>query len=101
MEDFSFPSVVDPIPCLEYSASLWRVPSEVSFDEGIDIKREISEEDKMDMLWENFNDESNCNSSLGNNKGPWEASGSSSAIVSNKKPSKLVISKVLRKLFLL
>ncbi|PIA59290.1 hypothetical protein AQUCO_00400290v1 [Aquilegia coerulea] len=110
MGDFSFPTIVDPIPRLEYSASLWRVPSEVSFDscreddgldEGVDIKREVSEEEKMDMLWENFNDESNCNTSSGN-KGLWEASVSSSSVMaSNKKPSMLVISKVLRKLFLL
>ncbi|XP_021889859.1 uncharacterized protein LOC110808623 [Carica papaya] len=72
-EDFSFPTISNPIPLFAISPSLWHVSSIVYPDEddqkvgrfnlgGNDARRtgrfqsgEI--EEKMDMLWENFNEE--------------------------------------------
>ncbi|CAK7339727.1 unnamed protein product [Dovyalis caffra] len=74
-EDFSFPKMTNPLPHFAISPSLWRVSSLVypdyskkdggtdldissksfSFTAG-EVKIESTEE-KMDMLWENFNEE--------------------------------------------
>ncbi|CAK7328578.1 unnamed protein product [Dovyalis caffra] len=75
-EDFSFPEMTSPLPHLAISPSLWRVSSLVYPDcrekdggreldiissksfsfAASEVKMESSEE-KMDMLWENFNEE--------------------------------------------
>ncbi|KAJ6762322.1 hypothetical protein OIU74_024925 [Salix koriyanagi] len=75
-EDFSFPKVTNPLPHFAISPSLWRVSSLVHPDYRYeDDERELaflkqrfafttsqelkidSTEEKMDRLWEKFNDE--------------------------------------------
>ncbi|GKV25381.1 hypothetical protein SLEP1_g34829 [Rubroshorea leprosula] len=90
-EDFSFPKIAKPIPQqFMFSPSLWRVSSIIypdnAVDEELGDKREVefprksfSEKDieeKMDMLWEDFNEELKRASSLGSNKGMKRLSGS-------------------------
>ncbi|KAF5751758.1 hypothetical protein HS088_TW02G00776 [Tripterygium wilfordii] len=72
-QDFSFPKITNSSPQFTISSSLWHASSLVfpSFDDNfldnskgeLDLGRnssfscpETSEEDKMDMLWEDFND---------------------------------------------
>ncbi|KAM3702855.1 hypothetical protein ACJW31_04G054900 [Castanea mollissima] len=84
-EDFSFPKVsANPIPHFIISPSLWRVTSLVYPDYNLDedngrgeeskTKSENdapnleSPEEKMDMLWEDFNEELQRESSIGKKK---------------------------------
>ncbi|KAK9162119.1 hypothetical protein Syun_003021 [Stephania yunnanensis] len=86
-EEFTFPAVSDDYPNFASSPPLWRVPSEASLDEeecgddevkqmwysslggGNFLKRTTSDhdDDKMDKLWENFNEELSRISSFGKN----------------------------------
>ncbi|KAK9996855.1 hypothetical protein SO802_021541 [Lithocarpus litseifolius] len=69
-EDFSFPKVsANPIPHFIISPSLWRVTSLVYPDYNLDEDYE-SPEEKMDMLWEDFNVELQRESSIGKKKEP-------------------------------
>ncbi|GLT48970.1 hypothetical protein SLA2020_225570 [Shorea laevis] len=82
-EDFSFPKIAKPIPQqFMFSPSLWRVSSIIYPDNAVDeelgderevefSRKSFSEKDieeKMDMLWEDFNEELKRASSLGSNK---------------------------------
>ncbi|KAF9594938.1 hypothetical protein IFM89_035508 [Coptis chinensis] len=128
--EFSFPTIIDnPSPRFELSpSSLWRIPSEVSLASclvddanggqdyidhntclssiGCGAKKTNTEEEKMDMLWENFNDELHRNSSFRSKKQVEsslehdEVSKSITTLHSTKKPNLLLILKVLRKFFL-
>ncbi|OAY35211.1 hypothetical protein MANES_12G081400v8 [Manihot esculenta] len=78
-EDFSFPKITNPLPQFSVSPSLWHVSSVVYPDDEreaagfADYKSsscfesgELDEEEKMDMLWEDFNEELQRVSSLSN-----------------------------------
>lgn len=92
-EDFSFPRITNPLPHFAFSPSLWRVSSLVYPDYRYeDDERELpffkqsfsfttcqelkieSIEEKMDRLWEKFNDEElqrASSDSLGGKKGSY------------------------------
>lgn len=90
-EDFSFPKIAKPIPQqFMFSPSLWRVSSIICPDNAVDeelgderevefprksLSSEKDIEEKMDMLWEDFNEELKRASSLGSNKGMKRLSG--------------------------
>ncbi|XP_057975197.1 uncharacterized protein LOC131162600 [Malania oleifera] len=130
-DDFSFPAVADAFPRFAESPPLWR-PS--SADERANERRSFScmemnskrthtqdqgeEEEKMDMLWEDFNDElmlrrsceacrARCDSSdrdaaeLGC-VGPLKMTKrSGAAVLPGRKPGVVVFMKALKKLFVL
>lgn len=77
-EDFSFPKITNPVPHFIFSPSLWRVssliyPEYVDDDddddqESEDEEKQVDSQEKMDMLWEDFNEELKRVSSLEYNK---------------------------------
>lgn len=110
--DFSFPTFDNPVPCLEFSSSVWRIPSDLSHEDytegGCDKSSVADEEDKMDKLWENFNEEELRRTlSLGRKKSLEKSlefedmPRCNSSVFFIKKPSLLFINRILRKLFLL
>ncbi|XP_043712962.1 uncharacterized protein LOC122661582 [Telopea speciosissima] len=146
-DDFSFPTITDPIPCFVGSPPLWNVSYEVfsgssygnrgdRSDEELQRRKsfpmaerdmKLEDEERMDMLWENFNDEllpsldknkeerrfqkgGKLDSGLAGDKAElycvktWKMSkpsNSTTAMLSPKKPSLLTLMKVMKKLFLL
>ncbi|XP_042494853.1 uncharacterized protein LOC122074068 [Macadamia integrifolia] len=143
-DDFSFPTITEPVPRFMGSPSLWNVSYEVFSGSSNGIKREkddeeiqrsksfpiadrdmkIEDEERMDMLWENFNDElssfdkkeeqwrlrkgGKMDSGLARDKAEvycvktWKMSKPSSiAMLSPRKLSLLTMMKVMKKLFLL
>ncbi|KAJ4964645.1 hypothetical protein NE237_016494 [Protea cynaroides] len=154
-DDFSFPTISESIPRFVASPSLWNVSYEVFSDSSYGTRGEKEEEkhgrkkfpmsdrdiiklanedmskddeEKMDMLWENFNDELRRVSSLRKNKedagrlrkgGDWDSGmseekaelycvkalkmskTSSHGIFSPKKPRLFTMVKVVKKLLLL
>ncbi|KAL5721170.1 hypothetical protein ACHQM5_013763 [Ranunculus cassubicifolius] len=107
--EFSFPTIIKRHHSLDFTTTLWHAPSEVSdnTDGGESVKSVADEEEKMDMLWESFNDEFQRNSSIGRNRELkssleiQEMRRSSSRAICTRKQSLLLVMKVLRKLFLL
>ncbi|OAY34145.1 hypothetical protein MANES_13G153300v8 [Manihot esculenta] len=110
-DEFSFPKITNTLPRIPISPSLWRVSSIVyPEDEGEDA----NEEEKMDMLWEDFNEELQRVSSSSKNK---QSSGYTQdlqlcsvqaltmskpdRVYQPKKQSAVLLIKVLKKIFLL
>ncbi|KAJ9171030.1 hypothetical protein P3X46_019083 [Hevea brasiliensis] len=137
-EDFSFPKITNPLPHFAISPSLWRVSSIVYPDDEREaagfagkslssLESEVlaNKEEKMDMLWEDFNEELQRVSSLGKNKQLSESPSSSpssstrdhqelqlycvqavtmskpGSVYQPKKQSLVMVVKVLKKIFLL
>nr|DAD24308.1 TPA_asm: hypothetical protein HUJ06_025772 [Nelumbo nucifera] len=160
-DDFSFPTIADPVPRFIGSPSLWKSSSRVlpepcrgdsedcavpqpnehlrrkSFSSIESVVRRTADgylsevdEERMDMLWENFNDDLQRISSMGKraeanrlskpaggSRSDWDARGemveiyrvqaikmskTSTAMLSSRRSSSLfILIKVLKKLFLL
>ncbi|XWS41206.1 hypothetical protein CRYUN_Cryun17cG0060800 [Craigia yunnanensis] len=119
-EDFSFPKITNPFPQLTSLPSLWRVSSLVYpeyEDNEEDVVKEVvsfqmnerdsDDPEKMDMLWEEFNEELKRVSSLRSRKDAqalkMTKTGIGSGMIYHKQQSKSMLAtiKTLKKIFFL